>query len=68
MTNKEKINRDISLAFEFAEKIIDSPELLNNIPDNTTLRFISSDQGIKEKIKDRVKRKYIRVIKQFEIL
>jgi hypothetical protein len=68
MTNKEKVKRDISLAFEFAEKIIDSPELLNDIPDNTTLRFISSDQGLKEKIKDRGKRNYIKVIRQFEIL
>ena len=68
MTNKEKIKRDLSLAFDFAEKIVESPELLKDIPDSTTLRFISTDQGIKEKTKDRVKRKYIRVVNQFEIL
>ena len=27
MTNKEKIKRDLSLAFDFAQKIIESPEL-----------------------------------------
>jgi hypothetical protein len=68
MTNREKVKRDISLAFEFAEKVIDNPELLNEIPDHTTIRFISSDQGIKEKVKDKLKRKYIKVFNQFEIL
>jgi hypothetical protein len=68
MTNKEKIKRDISLAFDFAGKIIETPELLNDIPDNTTLRFISNDQVLKEKTKDRIKKKYIRVVNQFEIL
>ena len=32
MTNKEQIKRDIVVAFNFVERIIDNPEILDKIP------------------------------------
>ncbi len=33
MTNKEQIQRDITIAFDFVEQIIDNPDLLDKIPE-----------------------------------
>ena len=40
MTNKETINRNIGLAFDLLHKINKSPELLDKIPNGTTIDFI----------------------------
>jgi len=37
MTNKEKINKDIVVAFDFAEKIINEPEILEKISSLSTI-------------------------------
>lgn len=68
MTNKETINRNIGLAFDLLHKINRDPELLNKIPNGTTIEFIEKDFLKKEK-EDAFtkKRKYIMVKNEFEI-
>ncbi|MFA4851098.1 MAG: hypothetical protein WC868_01865 [Bacteroidales bacterium] len=43
MTNKEKIQRDIELTFDFIRQIIDSPRLAEQLPDKCEIDFIEKD-------------------------
>lgn len=43
MTNKEQIQRDIAIAFDFVEQIIDNPDTLDKIPDGTAITFLDSE-------------------------
>lgn len=49
MTNKEIVNRDIGLTFDLIRKIIDNPELVDKIPDNSVIEFIEKDFEVKKK-------------------
>ena len=43
MTNKEQIQRDIAVAFDFVEQIIDHPELTDQIPEGSIITFIDEE-------------------------
>jgi len=43
MTNKEKIQRDIELTFDFVRQIIDNPTLAEQLPDKCEIDFIFKD-------------------------
>jgi hypothetical protein len=49
MTNKEQIQRDIAIAFDFVEQIIDNPDILDKIPDGTTIAFLDGENVKPEK-------------------
>lgn len=49
MTNKEIVNRDIGLTFDLIRKIIDNPDLVDKIPDNSVIEFIEKDFEVKKK-------------------
>lgn len=69
MTNKEQIQRDIAVAFDFAEQIIDNPELLDKIPEGTSITFLDDENVKPEKTRDkRPEKKYVKVKRHFEIL
>ena len=68
MTNREKIRKDISTAFDFAEKVINEPEVLDKISTGSTIDFLESGMEKREKKTESKKRKYVRVKHQFEIL
>ena len=68
MTNKEKIKKDISIAFDFAEKIIDEPALLDEISTGSTVQFLDPGAENREKKEEKRKRKFVRVRNQFELL
>ena len=55
------------LAFDLLHKINKSPELLDKIPNGTTIDFIEKDFPKKEKDAVIKKRKYIRIKNEFEI-
>ena len=44
MTNRELIQRDIAVVFDFAEQIIDNPDLLDKIPDGTAISFLNEEE------------------------
>ena len=69
MSNKEQIQRDIAIAFDFVGQIIDHPDLLNKIPDGAEITFLDNENVKLEKlvIKDTAK-KYVKVRRHFEVL
>jgi hypothetical protein len=69
MTNKEQIQRDITIAFDFVEEIIDNPDLLDKIPDGTSVTFLDGENVKPEKRINRgTAKKYIKVKRHFEVL
>ena len=69
MTNKEQIQRDIAIAFDFVEQIIDNPDILDKIPDGTAITFLD-DENIKpeKRITKDTAKKYVKVKRHFEVL
>lgn len=43
MTNKENIERNIGLTFDFVNHLIDNKSELERLPDNFTIEFIEKD-------------------------
>ncbi|MCX6280044.1 MAG: hypothetical protein NT004_18425 [Bacteroidetes bacterium] len=68
MTNREKIKKDIVVAFDFVDQLLANPEMLEKIPDGSTIRFLDSEKEIREKKNDKGKKQYVRVKKHFELL
>lgn len=72
MTNKETVERNIGLTFDFVNHLIDNPVATENLPDDFKLEFIEKDFPNIEKrepmdIDQKVKKKYVRVRNTFEI-
>ena len=68
MTNKETINRNIGLTFDFAKQIIKNPDLISQIEDNSVIEFLQKDYPEKEEIKKIIPNKYIKVKRNFELI
>ncbi|MFA5971696.1 MAG: hypothetical protein WC780_05030 [Lentimicrobiaceae bacterium] len=69
MTNREQIQRDIVIALDFAEQIIDNPSILDKIPDGAAITFLDDENVKPEKREDkRSEKKYVKVKRQFEVL
>lgn len=71
MTNREIINRNIGLTFDFLRQVAKKPSLLDKIPDGSILEFVEKDFSKIEKAetsKTKGKRKYIRVKTQLELI
>jgi hypothetical protein len=69
MTNKEQIQRDMAVAFDFIEHIIDHPAEADNIPHGAAISFLN--QGVKKKEKrseSSLQKKYVKVKRHFELL
>lgn len=70
MTNKETINRNIGLTFDFVKHLIDNPGLIEKLPDNFVLDFAEKDFSHKEPVKPiqkKYKSKTVRVRNSFEL-
>ncbi len=48
MTNKETVERNIGLTFDFVKHLIDNPEDIKSLSDNFTLEFAEKDFVNKE--------------------
>ncbi|MCK9640727.1 MAG: hypothetical protein M0R39_12525 [Prolixibacteraceae bacterium] len=69
MTNKEQIQRNIAVAFDIVEQIIDHPELIDKIPDGSVVTFIDEENTKSEKPTSKMtQRKYVKVKRHFEVL
>ena len=69
MTNKEQIQRDIAVAFDFVEQIIDNPELTDKIPEGSVITFIDEENNKRERHSSKTtQKKYVKVKRHFEIL
>ena len=68
MRNKETIERNIGLTFDFLKQAVKFPTLLNNIPDGAVIEFVEKDFS-KTETKTSVRpNKYLRVNTQFELV
>lgn len=69
MTNKEQIQRDIAVAFDFVEQIIDNPELTDKIPEGSVITFIDEENNKRERHSSKTtQKKYVKVKRHFEVL
>jgi len=68
MTNKETVSRNIGLSFDFLKQLVDQPELIEEINDNSTIEFIQKDYPVKEKADKIVADKFIKVKRSFEMI
>ncbi len=68
MTNKETVNRNIGLTFDFLRQIVKSPEMIQKIEDNATIEFLQKDYPEREKTKRIIADKYIKVKRNFEMI
>ena len=72
MTNKETIERNIGLTFDFVHYLMENPEVVDSLPDYFELEFIEKDFSVPEK-RDHLKpgqeveKKYVRVKNTFEL-
>ena len=69
MTNREQIQRDIAVAFDFIAQIIDDPDLTEKIPDGSVVHFIDNENKKIEKHASLISsKKYVKVKRHFELL
>ena len=69
MTNREQIQRDIAVAFDFVEQIIDNPELTDKIPEGSIITFIDEENNKRERYSSKTtQKKYVKVKRHFEVL
>jgi len=67
MTNKEKIQKDIELTFDFIRQIIDNPGFAKQLPDKCEIDFIEKNfTSMTEK--DLTKKQLIKVNHTFDIV
>mgnify|MGYP006305730527 CR=1 FL=1 len=69
MKNKEQIQRDIAVAFDFIEQIIQNPDLIEQIPEGSAISFIDNENKKVEKQTSKIPtKKYVKVKRHFELL
>jgi len=68
MTNKETVNRNIGLTFDFARQIIRNPELIDKIQNDSVIDFLQKDYPERESVKREIADKFIKVKRNFEII
>jgi len=68
MTNKETVNRNIGLTFDFVRQIVEDPELIDNINNNSTIEFLQKDYPEREHTKWIIADKFIKVKRKFEVI
>ncbi|MDR1747205.1 MAG: hypothetical protein LBR49_08050 [Tannerella sp.] len=70
MTQKETIERNIGLTFDFVNYLIDNPQEFEKLPDNFELQFIEKDfpklqSASKQNKKASLPERYVRVNNTF---
>jgi len=68
MTNKETVNRNVGLSFDFIKQIVRNPEMIDNIENNSTIEFLQKDYPEREKTKQVIANKFIKVKRNFELI
>ena len=68
MTNKETVNRNVGLTFDFIKQIVMNPEIIDKIENNSTIEFLQKDYPEREKMKRIIADKFIKVKRNFEMI
>ena len=67
MTNKEKINRNIGLTFDFVKFLINNPAKVKDLQNSFELEFIEKDFVVNTNLKGK-KKKLVKVKNNFELI
>lgn len=68
MTNKETVDRNIGLTFDFLRQVLKDPSILDEIPNKSILEFVEKDYT-KQETKTSVKpNSFLRVKTIFELV
>ncbi len=68
MTNKETINRNIGLSFDFIRQIVNNPKMIEELEDNSIIEFLQKDYPEREKSRQIIPDKFIKVKRNFEMI
>ncbi len=66
MTNKEQINRNIGLSFDFLRQVMKNPDLLDSVKNGTTIDFVEKDFKKINRSSNKNRTKYFKVKSFFE--
>ncbi|MBS4028603.1 MAG: hypothetical protein KGZ58_08190 [Ignavibacteriales bacterium] len=67
MTNKETVQKNIELTFDFVRQIIDNPAVVEQLPDKCDIDFIEKDFTLLTE-KELTKKRLIKVDHTFEVV
>ncbi len=68
MTNKETVNRNIGLTFDFLRQIVKNPGFIDEVKDYSTIEFLQKDYPERENTKRIIADKFIKVKRNFEMI
>ncbi len=68
MTNKETIERNIGLTFDFLRQMLKEPSIFDKIPDGSVIEFVEKDFAKRETKSSIKPNKYLKVKSQFEVI
>jgi hypothetical protein len=68
MTNKETIERNIGLSFDFLRQIVKTPSLLDDIRNGSAIEFMEKDFSKKETKENNRPYRYLKVHSVFELV
>ena len=68
MTNKETVNRNIGLSFDFIKQIVKNPEMIENLDNNAIIEFLQKDYPERENTRQIIPDKFIKVKRNFEMI
>lgn len=66
MTNKETVTRNVGLSFDFIKQMVKNPTMIDEIENNSTIEFLQKDYPEREKTKQIIADKFIKVKRDFE--
>ena len=68
MTNKETVDRNLGLTFDFLRQVLKNPSIMDEIPTKSVIEFVEKDYAKKETKTSVKPNRFLRVITQFELL
>ena len=68
MTNKETVNRNIGLTFDFLKQVSENPEVISTIDENSVIEFIQKDYPEKEDSQKIIPNKFFKVKRSFVVI
>jgi len=68
MTNKETVEQNIGLTFEFLKEIVKHPEIIDTIQESSVIEFVQKDMNVKERNGLKKPTKYVKVTRQFQAI
>jgi len=68
MTNKETVERNIGLTFDFLKQVVKDPSILGAIKNSSVIEFVDKDFSKKETKKSIKPNSYLKINTQFELV